>query len=1186
MKFEDFKKSFFIHSTNKKELVKNIKIFHADYKNLNKFIVRYIKEFSSAKSLLKNAILGTNYLPKSYSQLSTYDYQSYSNSLEMEMNWQVVSFIECSDIINQFIYLKDEFDNLLFIGDFDNARKILDKIESEICVSYWSIENRFIIDEYQFGTEKNWDTRNIILDKKNNAFVKVLGNLFSLKTEKRISFFQYNDDFNNWQDFEGLNKSDVFNGVIEYFRFKANYFSYTKYNHLPEILFRESNSSIIDRYLTFVRIAQIAITENYTENQFILYLLKELDKNINDICLKQMICSLDSTFNFHDIDSSTEIIKIIDEYTRGNYLQSKEMSKSYFLSKSSSVIELYEIYSKSLIELGLPYEAITENNSFTNEITQLYYEILDKDINTDNALVELVKLSYVFNNSYLGLHLYSFITEQLNWSAEINYSFLVSLNSKFINPKNISHLLKNQDVAKVYLDNLKQTLNDSVTVDVFNTFYENYISDTPIKDYNDIPIIKNEIYKTRTLFTKNKLNECIAICNLLLNKIELSKIAEYEIVSTLYSCYLKNNDYRNCLKINVDTFLKNANLTKRMNVSKLIPTILKSKFKNIGSLSELIELPIFLKINYTDRIKIKQAYELFLFSNNLTKPSELFSIKDNFSDSKFIFFLKNVCIPEIMQLSKSFNSSYEVNEERIIICKYLAEIDKSEDIAYKIEIAELTQKNTISKVIGGIDERKIFVNELKIRQTIKKSEKQNVLQSEQLSPLTNESFERYINLLNFVKNNNEYKDVSSIIQFGDNGELTFIEAEKNKVYNENDVDVVLYIPAFRIFVTYFIHIRDLFIFSKEYGLDAYLSTRIRHGTLPNHLRSVFENYYLVTAQTDNIYADNLYWSEKLELSEENLFVIQKLLADFSLEIDAFSKEIKDNYIQCKNEKKNQNSNSLFDYSYTEEDLIFLFLEEFSTIENIDDFIDKSFNVLWLRTEKNLEIIRNKFNIEFRDKYVSLIDNLQTEITSTVNKNSVSELLNNIMTCRTEIQTKLSNISKWFRPSESSFDGEYELQILVETSVQITKNLNPSFHFEIDKDICKDFNIYGEYHQHIIDLINNCLFNIVKHSELTCEKTNAKLKIEEKDNNLILNFENNILDASKHEEKLKTIKVNWSNSDTNISKEGGTGFPKIKKIIHTDLNRKYSYFDFTIDNDKLNIIISFEIKGLKYEDINN
>ena len=51
--------------------------------------------------------------------------------------------------------------------------------------------------------------------------------------------------------------------------------------------------------------------------------------------------------------------------------------------------------------------------------------------------------------------------------------------------------------------------------------------------------------------------------------------------------------------------------------------------------------------------------------------------------------------------------------------------------------------------------------------------------------------------------------------------------------------------------------------SKEYGLDGYLSTRIRHGTFLNHIRSVFEAHNLMSQKSsDGLYRDNEYWKDR------------------------------------------------------------------------------------------------------------------------------------------------------------------------------------------------------------------------------------------------------------------------------------------------------------------------------------
>jgi len=275
---------------------------------LSKFISRYKRELCSLKSLLNGAILGNNFLPKSYQQLGGSDQHFFSNSLQKEMNWQVLAFLHCSEILNLFLKYQNEFEHNLMIADYPKAREILDKIEHEICVSFWSTENRFIIDEYEFGTERNWETRNLVLDDKYDPYLHVLGNFYSLKTEKRVSFFQYNEEFNNWLETEGLNDNNSFIKLVEFLRFKGNYFSHSQYNWLDDILFKESNFSIVDRYICFIRIAQHVIVERKDVFDFILPLLKELSLKIEDISLTQMSICINGEALLDSNRTNTEVI--------------------------------------------------------------------------------------------------------------------------------------------------------------------------------------------------------------------------------------------------------------------------------------------------------------------------------------------------------------------------------------------------------------------------------------------------------------------------------------------------------------------------------------------------------------------------------------------------------------------------------------------------------------------------------------------------------------------------------------------------------------------------------------------------------------------------------------------------------------------------------------------------------------
>lgn len=1186
MKFREFKKllfnnpgrrnGYFKKQDNKNELIKRIKPSFDDFDSLQKFIHSFERELKTMLPLLNNALVGKNAFAKSFEELCKGSDQYLSSSVWSELNWQAMSFLKHFSEINSFLEYQKDFKQALITGKYEDSRRILNSLESDISVSYWSMENRFILDEYELGAEKNWETRNDILDNKNHPFVKAFGDIYSMKAEKRISFFQFNDEINNWLHSQGILGNPKYASLVEYFRFKGNYLSFENYQHYAYLMYMESEASLIDRYLMFKRICHHLISEDIQFAPKVLEIFNALANKIDDNSIKNVL------FIFDEPKQNTlkdnRLLTVLDEYSSGNYQKVIDHTKKLINNGFASSIELYELHAKSLVETNQEFSNITENDSISNQILGNFYKILKKTVDTEDSLIELLKLSYVFNNSPLGLYLYSFVSEELGWRNQSNYSLLTSFNAMLVNPSLASELLSNSDLCKSFIEKLEKEYPNSQTVKVYANYVSNHFRDSEELDYLDVPEIKNDLYKLRNLIAKKQYEKCIDQYLALQERQDHTIISNYEIVSNLYLSYLNLENFRECIKLYVASFLENNQLVKRMNQTEIVNSVIKGRFKNVGNKKGLIELPIFFKSCCDDKIRVKQSYELFLRAHGKTKPSELIELNSEFGRTQLTHFLNSVCIPEILQLSKVFSSTNAVNQERIAICKFLTDFDKKNIDSYNLEIADLTQKNTISQVIASIDERKIFANEQKLTNVITSADRQGVLQQEKLSPLNSESFDRYITLLNYLKNNNKYKDISSILHFDENGEISFEEAEEGELIDTSDISDVLYLPAFRVFVNFFLHIRDVFVFDKEYGLDAYISTRIRHGTLPNHLRSVFESFSLVTSQTDGVYSENQYWKDRVNFNEEEFKKLQLSLARFSKGIDDYSSVIKDEFIQCKSELK-KNKLALLDFSFTEQELMLIFIENFNEPMKLSIFIERVFFELWEKTEECLNGIREKFNEEYRDHYIDMIEELHAEATTIKSKIDVTELTNNLMQCKTEIQNKLNNISKWFRRSESSHEGEYKLEILAEASIEITKNIHPNYLFEIDTEIYENRTIKGEYHQHFIDLMNNCLFNIIKHSGLLPKDLNAKLRIEDNNERLIMTFCNNVSNPLDHKRKLEAIKNNWQNLDKNISDEGGTGFPKIKKIIFSDMNRKYSNFKFNFSENKLTIELSFETKDL-------
>jgi hypothetical protein len=82
-------------------------------------------------------------LPKEIKDVANTNILINNGNIKNEINWILLSIRKYKDKINTFIQYKQLYDIALLKGEYQQAENILNQIEQEICVSLWSIENRF-----------------------------------------------------------------------------------------------------------------------------------------------------------------------------------------------------------------------------------------------------------------------------------------------------------------------------------------------------------------------------------------------------------------------------------------------------------------------------------------------------------------------------------------------------------------------------------------------------------------------------------------------------------------------------------------------------------------------------------------------------------------------------------------------------------------------------------------------------------------------------------------------------------------------------------------------------------------------------------------------------------------------------------------------------------------------------------
>lgn len=1084
----------------------------------------------------KNALFG-NPIPKEYKDLRKSGLTFNTDELYRELSWYTHEIFENAGLINTFLLKKNEFEVNLLKGNYEDSIEILEFIESELSISEWSIVNRLLLSEYSGGFTKNKEILSQIINDNNAGIVNLLANYYSRRVEKQQSFSKFN------QDVLALAK-DFYPNFKEYLIFKLSFFSKEDYGSYGSILNLENPSAIIDKYETLINVITIIISRKFVSSETLSMIrstIINLSEFLHDSRLQNMLFLIEASHEVELNKNDREIIYILDLYTTGNYEKVIKELSSDSLFQWSNIFPLYIIFCKSYAYLNKELETPFEKSSIANTILEATNSILLKDFQFQSSITSLKKITVTFGLNNFSLYLRQFVDYQSNeLSVSIDFNIASLISSSFFNP---SILVITEETDKV--NSLINSLNSS-TIRLLYAFKNGVkIRDLKLQDienyrrnkYELKHYIKNknydEVYKYIQYFDAIPIDDFKN--NLPFNKISL--------VNEKVDYFLHNKQYTRALNEIVENNLINANFASSINANKILELCLEQE-----ALKSNISTPILFHQYYPQYVTknfVWISLDNFLNTNNLHFPKDIITKKEVFDNDKLIYFLKNICIQDIYDSSIWFENQDELDNERIEICTILSEIDNSNFENYISEISEIDRNLLIRKGVKQIDESKIYVDISGLKKSLYKD--------------LNENLQRSINLQSLSIDQLKKLDLKE-----NNVLITFYDQDSKGVENiDSNIKITGY-SRFQLFVEMFLKLRDNFIANNDYGLDTYLSMRIRHGTLLGEFRSNFEKYHLVTKkENQSRYKENQYWKNIVENDEKLKIKFNQLLSEFSEKIDNISNDLKNNKIQINTE--NKKSSGYFDFSYTQTMLFKLFQDKFAAIKETDIFIEEALEELWNRTEKNLHIIREFIAVDLKEEITGYINDLNKKIDELIVKKENSlytELVRNLTNCKTDVRNELDKISSWFRRTNNKSINDFNIQLPIDSTVTTIKRIYKDYSsLNITTEINCTKKIEGEFFQHFCYIFQNLIHNVIEHSNLTSSNLKIHISIEENSDNLSISIQNNLSEnilIGELNNKISNIiiELNKEKNSDKIRNESGTGYIKINKTIYHDLRRNY------------------------------
>lgn len=1110
---------------------------------LNKYLTRLLNE------PIFNAAFGGTLMPQKINILNKCGHMPYfADDIDRTLLWTFAVFRKNQNNINFFLHLQRQYSHCFLQGDFKQCQNLLDAIHNEFGYSVWELERRiFLTGKLDNNDSQDIYTRGLLQQMEEGSIDRYHLFCFNRQCKKNVtpsSFLSLLES--DFQRFRATGLSDIFCRYLQHTLTKSALpFADRHELWTPEdiclALYCDDKNSLIDRFLGFKSLACAVFSQHNKQiQQAFAPIVSSLSEFIQDEVLSNLSFLSQYHYPLFHTFGCDSVIQAVDAYTVGNYESCLQLT-GRLLQGDISYFPLVDLYAKCCVFKGVNQSALPQDcplNEIVQKLIQLYMQKGDmKELQRD-----LLQLAYTHLDESWSRELLLLTEKYANklcalespmpaaiYSAISLPSILFSFDSQYVN-----------DFLAGASDTFRSSLSVRMACAVRNQDH---------KAVSLLPIDKTRKKKyVAALLMERDPSQAVQIINSLLQD-PAAAPALLELTSMQIDGYLRCGELLNAMESFVRVFLQvNFNIVYYGHADQIFQALRAGNDAVLGSILSPISCNIYLTYfadgtNRNDNV-LHACYEDYLESQGVDTPSQLLVSRQVENISLYeIYFFSKVCVPNVMDRSLAFRYSDDVLKERIVICTYLTVLDPGLQQEYTDEIHRLTNTLMIGMKKREVETSKIYTDIAGIK----------LLLTKNLSEL----FDRYVS----VKKMNLEEQVRRILS------TLFDESDTASSANH-----VVYLTPDSMLENILKQARDIFVADNKYGLDGYLSVRIRHGTLESQLRSCFERLSLITTKgIDGIYQPNPVWMRTVWLPSDTENSINETFARFSCSIDKMIHHIKKDLIQIKTEEKNPQG--LFDFTI-DPNYVSKLDAHIGALTSFDEFEAMFLKDLLDITELSLSHIRELLTSDINMKFQAMLNTLETDLEQYSDWLNYRELRNKIATARTEISKELKTIAEWFRLTRPDSFQDYSLSHAVGVSCSIMESFSSSIHYEQHVD--PNIQLKGSTLPSVVDIFNTLLDNVIKHSSGSTPRS-ANITISQAEKAVDICIQNQAKLTRPELEHLDEIISHLSEWEKKggISREGGSGLLKVKKILSVDL-RCNSKITYSYENKLFTLFVHAEL----------
>lgn len=1064
------------------------------------------------------------------------EYFEKPESYKSELVWLIFSLKSHRHEIRQFLNYKQSFEHSLLTGNIALATHELEQVKSHFGVSLWYYESRALLLEYADKHESSLLFLSETLEKCkafSNSYVPFLFFQLHGRCAKDLSAYKYDSDL---MSLYKQNKTDLHDDYYRYLLFHLNFYNSFEGIDLSLPLMFESVASLIDRYLVCVMTLKAAYIRKVNLD-IACSQARAIYKLTDDPELTPLVLGKTALPNYVDED----FIHLLDLYFQGNYKECMQHCAEY-IRRDSRLFDVYIIYVRCLVYSNSPLRyPIAGDNVPLNDIVQRLYQVcVGKDV--DNSIYGLYQLNKNFYSFHIAASFHAYIKHEMNEpvSERLAAAFNLQFDPRFALSLPVADAVnylrhycpdyESHPSCQHVLSRLGEKIAQSSTLNA-NTA----LADEAKRSFNE-----GDYDRSYSQWERLYANS---------QSIPVRKKASRYMID----CLFRQERIDDLIRKYVDIYTQNPQYVSRVKAKEIVDYMAGRLFAGV---TRNIDLIIFIGINSREYEDVSYMLYDFCTIHGKQKPSEMAGVLAGVSTRRAESFL---CVAKDDELLSDFmnitNDKARLDEKKAIL-EMLIAYDTPQRAAYEEELKRVEDALVVHQVNRNMEEHKIYANV----PAIMKNELKDI----------DGLYKRYKSYLQMLLK--KYR-----IYFIDTNNMQLLTGNYGLAI-ENNLDISINNNGiYEVFKALYDTICDRFL-NSEYGLVAYLSTRVRHGELEGELRPMLSKSHLILSTSGGSYKPTTHWRDLYALPKSNDDQLNDALATFS---DHFDQEVRYLIKRKLQICDKEHQEGLFVYQPNENELTAMAVEIGLECQNEDDktlFCQRVIDWLWQMTDANLTQIRNYISHDFSVKIENLFDELRHEVKKALPRGHASnEICELISQMSSEMNMHIKKTENWFNISGVNME-DVDFINLSEQIFKCVLVAHPQYEVTGTPEYNgQSFMIKSGYVLHYTYILKNILYNMIKNGTEKAEgKKQFQITIDITDQEVAFLFKNDVIRGK--EDELNQIFETKMRSKYYFG-EGGSGIPKIVKMLNFDLPGK-NYFNIHAADGVCETTLCIDLREIK------